>query len=70
MNVPPGIYAIETYFWHRERDREVLNGPATTVQVDEGTGFWGTIQLNACMKLIETQAGSEVLEVPEASRPR
>jgi hypothetical protein len=67
MNVPPGIYAIETYVWHRERDRDVLNGPATTIQVDEGLGFWGTIQLNARMHLVGPSAGAEAAEVPHAS---
>ena len=53
MNVAPGLYAIETYIWHRERDRDVLNGPSTTVRVAEGPGFWGSVQLHARMSLAD-----------------
>ncbi len=63
MNVAPGLYALETYVWHRERDRDVLNGPSTIVRVEEGPGFWGTVQLNARLRL-DSQAA-----VPETPRP-
>ena len=56
MNVAPGLYAAETYVWHRERDRDVLNGPSTTLHVEEGRGFWGKVQLNARMSLVNGAA--------------
>ena len=56
MNVAPGLYAVETYVWHRESDRDVLNGPSTTVHVEDGAGFWGTVQFNARMRLADAAA--------------
>jgi lipopolysaccharide transport system ATP-binding protein len=51
MNVAPGVYAVETYTLHRDHDRDVLDGPSTTVRVEESTSFWGHVQLNARMRL-------------------
>ncbi|MEO5619011.1 MAG: ABC transporter ATP-binding protein [Candidatus Eisenbacteria bacterium] len=56
MNVAPGLYAVETYVWHRERQRDVLHGPSTTVRVEGGASFWGHVQLNARMRLAASAA--------------
>jgi ABC-type polysaccharide/polyol phosphate transport system ATPase subunit len=50
MNVPAGLYAIETSLgqWRRERAR---SGPATLVRVDGGPGFAGTVQMNCAMRV-------------------
>jgi len=57
MNVAPGVYSVETYTFHREHDRDVLDGPSTTVRVEPGSAFWGSVQLNARMELGSNGAG-------------
>jgi hypothetical protein len=46
MNVAPGLYTVETYVWHKDHDRDTLNGPSHTIRVEGGPGFVGWIQLN------------------------
>lgn len=52
MNVPPGIYGLETGVWDRTRERRVAPGPSVSVRVAEGPSFTGTVQLNAAMRLV------------------
>lgn len=54
MNVPPGLYSIETFVWDADRMTISFSGPALTIQVVEGVEFQGTIQLNPEMR-IETR---------------
>jgi hypothetical protein len=49
MNVPAGIYMLETVVWDRKADRVLAKGPAAAVVIQEGPAFSGYIQLNARM---------------------
>ncbi len=51
MNVPPGIYAVETSVWNRRRSQFVAQLLSVTVHVEEGPTFWGSVQLNPEMRL-------------------
>lgn len=57
LNVPPGLYSAEIIVRDVVRKRPVSVGPALTIQVKEGPGFWGTVQMNARMRLKELPAG-------------
>jgi hypothetical protein len=46
MNLPPGVYRIESYVYSEARAKVVSHGPAVTVQVSEGVRFHGSVQLN------------------------
>ena len=52
MNVPAGVYSIETVVWDQHRERPVLIGPSVTITVEEGPSFWGSVQLNPRMRLV------------------
>ena len=58
LNVPPGVYAVETVVYDQRRQRVAAPGPYCTVQIQGGVSFWGVVQLNARMSL----------EVPELTR--
>jgi ABC-type polysaccharide/polyol phosphate transport system ATPase subunit len=58
MNVPAGIYAIESAVGHWQRERDSRNGPATLVHVGGGQGFQGQVQLN-CEMRVRSGARSE-----------
>jgi ABC-type polysaccharide/polyol phosphate transport system ATPase subunit len=49
MNVPAGIYIVETVLWDRKTDQVIAKGPAAAVVVEEGVPFSGYVQLNARM---------------------
>jgi hypothetical protein len=51
LNVPPGIYGVETRLWDRARGTTAVNGPSTYLQVDPGADFNGTVQMNPSMRL-------------------
>ena len=51
MNLPVGLYALETVVYQMRRQAVVGQGPYTTVQVLEGRIFWGSVQLNADLEL-------------------
>jgi ABC-type polysaccharide/polyol phosphate transport system ATPase subunit len=51
MNVPAGLYAIESAVWKWGRERDSRNGPATLVRVSGGPSFWGSVQLKSVMRL-------------------
>jgi ABC-type polysaccharide/polyol phosphate transport system ATPase subunit len=52
MNVPPGLYAVETAVYSQRAQRVTAQGPFATVEVREGPTFWGAVQLNARMHWI------------------
>jgi ABC-type polysaccharide/polyol phosphate transport system ATPase subunit len=51
MNVPAGIYLLETLVWDRKTHTALEKGPSTVVVVEEGAVFVGQVQLNARMEL-------------------
>lgn len=51
LNVPAANYMIETYVWDPIRHREASPGPATRIEVTPGLSFYGSVQMNAAMKL-------------------
>lgn len=46
MNVPAGVYAVETCAWSDMGELELYAGPIVHVHVLPGTNFWGYAQLN------------------------
>lgn len=53
LNVAPGIYAAETHVWDPQKEAETFRGPSITVQVEGGPPFYGTVQMNATVRLRE-----------------
>lgn len=51
MNVPPGLYAIESAVWQGGAERDSRNGPTTLVRVSGGPSFTGTVQMNSTMQV-------------------
>jgi len=51
LNTAPGVYAIETVVFDRQRVQLVANGPWVTVTVQEGKSFHGEVQMNPEMTL-------------------
>jgi lipopolysaccharide transport system ATP-binding protein len=67
MNLPPGLYALESGLWDNKRQRSVGNGPNAHVQV-EGHRFYGEVQMNPRMHLVEPrEATANPAERPGAS---
>jgi hypothetical protein len=52
LNVPPGIYGIEVMVWDRQRGGAIGQRLSGYVQVIEGAGFTGTVQMNGAMQLL------------------
>jgi ABC-type polysaccharide/polyol phosphate transport system ATPase subunit len=52
LNVPPGNYALEIVVWDRRNNCEAFTGPIQRLEIDEGSSFWGHVQMNAAMKLM------------------
>jgi ABC-type polysaccharide/polyol phosphate transport system ATPase subunit len=52
LNVPPGIYAIESWSGHWRKERDARHGPATLVQVTDGAAFWGNVQMNSALRIV------------------
>lgn len=46
LNVPPGIYPMESFVWNRMAGRELAGGPGCAVQVRGGPEFHGAVQMN------------------------
>ncbi len=53
MNVPPGVYAVETIVYDLKASRVVEQGPSGMIVVEQGGEFRGQVQLNARMKLAD-----------------
>lgn len=66
MNVPDGVYAVESLIWDGQTASEVAKGPTTLVRVSPGPRFWGSVQLNPRVCVIT----SCVSPLPTASAPR
>src|SRR5262249_41649992 len=62
MNVPSGIYLVETAAWNRLAARESFAGPSGYVDVRPGLPFRGLVQMNP---QVELQLAAEV---PDAGR--
>jgi hypothetical protein len=54
MNVPPGVYMVETLVWDRKASLALEQGPAAAIVVEEGSPFSGYVQLNAEMRITRT----------------
>ena len=50
MNVPPGVYTLEAYVWDVVESRERYAGLVEHVEVDAGTEFQGTVQMNPVVR--------------------
>ncbi|MBA3559221.1 MAG: ABC transporter ATP-binding protein [Gemmatimonadaceae bacterium] len=60
MNVPPGMYTLESFVWDRMMERESFAGPRISVEVRGGEEFAGTVQMNPRMRLTaDAPAASE-----------
>ncbi len=51
INVPPGMYTLESFVWDRIMERESFAGPRISVEVQGGEDFVGTVQMNPRMRL-------------------
>lgn len=52
MNVPAGIYAMETVVRETSSGRHVGRGPVVYLQVTDGVRFQGTVQMNARFRVL------------------
>ena len=59
LNVPPGVYALETMVYDLRGSTSIEHGPAGVVVVGAGQDFKGAVQLNAEMSLEAAQIGGE-----------
>jgi len=67
MNVPPGLYALESGLWDNKRQKSAGHGPSAHVQV-EGARFYGEVQMNPRMHLVEPrETTADPSARPEAS---
>jgi homopolymeric O-antigen transport system ATP-binding protein len=51
LNVPPGIYPLESFVWNRMAGRQLAAGPSGVVQVIGGPEFHGVVQMNPRVRL-------------------
>ncbi len=51
MNVPAGVYTLETLVWDRKASRPIERGPSVALVVEGGPDFIGEVQLNAEMRV-------------------
>jgi ABC-type glutathione transport system ATPase component len=54
MNVPRGIYTIQSGVYDRRHERTMGRGPALVLQVGEGIPFAGNVQMNAQMTIVSS----------------
>lgn len=45
MNVPGGVYLLETLVWDRQRSQQLVAGPATYIRVEDDHSFVGSVNL-------------------------
>ena len=50
MNVPSGMYSLESWLSHGRKEKDDSNGPSTLVHVKGGRSFWGAVQMKAQME--------------------
>jgi ABC-type polysaccharide/polyol phosphate transport system ATPase subunit len=53
MNVQPGLYGLDSSVWKKEHRGDVAMGPGAHIQVTKASGFWGTVQPNAEVRLVD-----------------
>lgn len=61
MNVPGGVYLIETLVWDRKRTQQAVAGPATYVRVEDEHSFAGSVNLQPRITLrggVEVDVGA------------
>jgi ABC-type polysaccharide/polyol phosphate transport system ATPase subunit len=51
MNVPPGIYLIEVVGGDKSSEQVLVSVPSLSIQVEESTAFYGTVNCNPSMRL-------------------
>jgi len=51
LNVPPGVYLVESFVWNRMAGRELTSGPGGAVQVRGGPEFQGPVQMNPLVRV-------------------
>ena len=51
LNLPPGIYPLESFVWNRMAGRELGGGPGGSVRVEGGPEFQGSVQMNPRARL-------------------
>ena len=61
MNVPSGLYFVDTYVWDRRLGRATFAGPAKSVEVRDGAPFLGNVQMNAALRQSNGSTGTGVV---------
>lgn len=56
MNVPGGVYLLETLVWDRKRTQQVMAGPATYIRVEEDHAYHGKVNLQPRLVVRSGQA--------------
>jgi len=69
MNVPPGVYVLESSAWDLKRGKRYAHGPQTAVRVDPVPGYWGTHQLNPRMEVVAHSATATPPRALSVARP-
>ena len=59
MNVPSGMYSVESWLSYGRKEKNDSNGPATLVHVKGGRSFWGSVQMKAAMEAEPAEAPPE-----------
>ena len=70
LNTAPGVYAIETVVFDRQRVQLIANGPWVTLTVREGKSFTGEVQMNPEIVLCSPRSTDERREtsrIPQRS---
>lgn len=62
MNVPSGMYSIESLLSYGRKERNDSNGPSTLVHVKGGRSFWGSVQMKAVMEAEPVEERSEAAD--------
>ena len=52
LNLPLGVYPVESFVWNRMAGRELGGGPGGAVRVEGGPEFEGTVQMNARVRVL------------------
>ncbi len=61
LNIPPGLYLIETLVQDRERSRNLARGPQTSVHVSNRRTFIGTVQMNPRMQVVNRRSVEDLM---------
>ncbi len=63
-NLPEGAYSIETYVWDLRRGKEAALGPSAVLEVTPGAPFWGAVQMNTRLNLVDPITNGRVQSIP------